>query len=70
MNFPDIQRITIDPEVSVIQIRTVDVRPAIAGDIAVAGIKRAEEELIKGALVTIHFHKMRISALPLNQRTL
>ena len=49
---------------SVIQLRCEDIRPNIMGDLVVNCLKKVENELEKGALITINPRKNRIRLLP------
>jgi hypothetical protein len=49
---------------SVIQVRAVDLRPEVLGDLLLAAITRVAEELRDGALVTIDPGRTRVRVLP------
>ena len=52
---------------SVIQLRSEDVRPSTAGSIVLETLRKAEEAIAQGALVTIDSRKNRIRLLPLKK---
>lgn len=53
---------------SVLQLRTQDVSPWVAGDRLVAALARFEPELMAGALVTIDDRRERARILPIPPR--
>ena len=52
---------------SVIQLRSEDVRPSTTGSIVLEALRKAEEAIAQGALVTIDSRKNRIRLLPLKK---
>ena len=52
---------------SVIQLRTEDIRPANMGELVLVALQKVEDDLKRGALVTIDPRKNRIRLLPLKQ---
>jgi predicted nuclease of predicted toxin-antitoxin system len=50
---------------SVVQLRTDDCRVRSIADLVMRSIKQAEDQLAKGALVTIETTKLRITSLPI-----
>ena len=50
---------------SVIQIRTQDTFPESCGEIAIKALTQFENELEKGALLSVDLHKARVRILPL-----
>ena len=52
---------------SVIQIRTQDISPAVAGSSVIDAVQRFTEELAAGALVVIDEQRQRIRVLPLQK---
>jgi predicted nuclease of predicted toxin-antitoxin system len=50
---------------SVIQARCQDVRPDSLAEFILKALVEAEQELLKGALVTVYPKRLRISVLPL-----
>ena len=53
---------------SVIQLRSEDVRPSTTGPIVLEALRKAEEAIAQGALVTIDPRKNRIRLLPLKKK--
>jgi len=54
---------------SVIQVRTLDIRPEVIGSKVLEVIKLTQKELSKGALVVINIKKNRVKLLPLKINT-
>ena len=54
---------------SVLQARSDDVRPAALSDSILRSLASAEEELKKGALVTVDLQRHRVSILPLRRKS-
>ena len=50
---------------SVVQLRSVDLRPAEIGDRVVAALRQSETELAQGAILTIDIASARLRLLPL-----
>jgi predicted nuclease of predicted toxin-antitoxin system len=50
---------------SVVQLRTDDCRVGSIADLVILSIKQAEDQLAKGALVTVETTKLRITCLPI-----
>lgn len=50
---------------SVIQVRTQNVLPEAIGDLIIDTLKRFQDELEKGVIVTIDPHRARVRILPL-----
>lgn len=53
---------------SVMQFRDHDVRPDSMGQLALLALKQAEQEIRRGALITVDSKKLRITCLPLGMR--
>ncbi len=53
---------------SVIQVRADQLSPGVMGDAVIAAIQNAEDELTRGALVTLDPHRKRLRILPLLKR--
>ncbi|RJP27121.1 MAG: hypothetical protein C4527_13890 [Candidatus Omnitrophota bacterium] len=54
---------------SVIQLRIEDVRPHIAGEIVMHALRKTNEQIEQGALITIDVRKSRIHLLPLRRKS-
>lgn len=50
---------------SVVQLRTFDLRPSKIGEHAVAAMRQVEDQLAKGAVLTIDMSSVRLRLLPL-----
>ena len=65
LDFGFILAITQGKKPSVIQLRTGALNPDKIGNIVISAIKLLADDIEKGALVTIHQHKTRVTMLPL-----
>ena len=54
---------------SVVQVRTQDVLPGHLGTLVVAALRRCEEALARGALVTIDEARERVRLLPIERES-
>lgn len=50
---------------SVVQVRTQDPTPAAVGELVVSTLREVEDQLARGALVTVELSRMRLRVLPL-----
>ena len=65
LDFSTILAITHNKKPSVIQIRTGDISPAVAAPLVINVLRVAEDEIERGALVTVDLKKYRLRILPL-----
>jgi predicted nuclease of predicted toxin-antitoxin system len=67
MDFSAILAATHGEKPSVVQLRTGDVTPQVAGQRLIAALRYMERELESGALLTIDKRQIRIRMLPLTR---
>ena len=65
LDFSTILAITHNEKPSVIQIRTGDISPAVAAPLVINVLRVAEDEIERGALITVDLKKYRLRILPL-----
>jgi len=65
LDFGDLVAATRGEGPSVIQIRTQDTFPESSGEIITKALNQFENELEKGALLSVDLHKARVRILPL-----
>ena len=69
LDFGAILAATHGKKPSVVQLRTVDIRPAVIGKQIVAALRQMSTELEEGALVTVEPSRTRVRVLPLRLST-
>jgi predicted nuclease of predicted toxin-antitoxin system len=65
LDFGTLLAISRNQKPSVIQLRTQEVTPASMGSVIVSALRELEEELSRGALITIDPQRRRARVLPL-----
>jgi predicted nuclease of predicted toxin-antitoxin system len=65
LDFGSILAATNGEKPSVVQVRSAELRPEVIGGSVVSAIRQVEEELKRGALLTIDPNKSRLRLLPL-----
>jgi len=65
LDFSMILAATLGDKPSVVQLRSMAVRPAVVGQIVVEALRHAEKMLEEGALLTIDPQHSRLKLLPL-----
>lgn len=69
LDFGDVLAATNGDKPSVVLLRVTDVSPELVKGAIVTGLRRCQEELEQGALLTIDIERQRLRLLPLNVRT-
>jgi len=67
LDFGAILAATKSDSPSVIQIRTQDINPHHIGDFVISAIKKFQDYLIKGAIISVDEKRARARILPLNE---
>ena len=68
LDFGAILAVTGRQKPSVVQIRSDRISPSAIGGVILASIRRAQEDLAKGALVSLDATRSRLRILPLRER--